>query len=101
MTIEEPQLDNAFHHPIGQFNRNPSLLWDMRNAIYDPSYEMGGLPLDPHLRLFILQNCNHGNGDRLGFCTLILPAFRISDDMVDRVRDIAAWDEEGAVVRNG
>ncbi|RDX62919.1 hypothetical protein CR513_58705, partial [Mucuna pruriens] len=58
MTIQEPQVGSSLY-PTGQVNGNSSQLWAMRNTIYDPSYAMRGLPVDPHLRvLLILRNRN-------------------------------------------
>ena len=38
-------------------NRSPQ----NRNAVYDPTYESMGLPVDPHLRMFLARRDPTGN----------------------------------------
>ncbi|XP_017418069.1 uncharacterized protein LOC108328684 isoform X2 [Vigna angularis] len=42
--------------PPPQVTGNSSASEIFRNSAYDPSFEMRGLPLDPHLRLFFFNN---------------------------------------------
>lgn len=41
----------------------------MRNTVYDPMYEAMGLPIDPHIRMFIARR---DNGKLYIQCALML-----------------------------
>ncbi|XP_052729547.1 uncharacterized protein LOC108328684 isoform X3 [Vigna angularis] len=60
--------------PPPQVTGNSSASEIFRNSAYDPSFEMRGLPLDPHLRLFFFNN----NPEQAAACnrnTLYDPSF--------------------------
>ncbi|KAJ7978235.1 hypothetical protein O6P43_007734 [Quillaja saponaria] len=37
----------------------------IKNAVYDPMFETMGLPIDPHLRMFLASRDHHGKGPQL------------------------------------
>ncbi|KAK7374366.1 hypothetical protein VNO80_07796 [Phaseolus coccineus] len=53
-----PVTANPSPPPPPQVTANPSPPQVFTNSVYDPSFEMRGLPLDPHLRLFFYNNNN-------------------------------------------
>ncbi|CAJ1822594.1 unnamed protein product [Sphenostylis stenocarpa] len=68
MNIEEPLLESLYPTipvtrnpsppptPPPAAVSNPSPPQAFRNSVYNPSFEMRGLPLDPHLRLLLFNN---------------------------------------------
>ncbi|XP_022635255.1 uncharacterized protein LOC111241464 [Vigna radiata var. radiata] len=67
-----PVTANPTPPPQVTGNSSPSQIFT--NSAYDPSFEMRGLPLDPHLRLFFFNN----NPEQAAACnrnTLYDPSF--------------------------